>query len=89
MQFYLAKVPNGKTAETWDGSGNVWFKIYQEEAITTSSSIAWASSGKTQVPVTLPKSLPSGQYLLRVEHIALHSASSSGGAQVGFQIAGT
>ncbi|KAF2632513.1 lytic polysaccharide monooxygenase [Macroventuria anomochaeta] len=81
MQFYMAKVPSGQTAETWDGSGNVWFKIYQEEAITTSSSISWASSGKTQVPVTLPKSLPSGEYLLRAEHIALHSAGSSGGAQ--------
>ena len=43
--------------------------------------ISWASSGKTQVPVTLPKSLPSGEYLLRAEHIALHSAGSSGGAQ--------
>lgn len=82
MQFYMAKVPSGQTAETWDGSGNAWFKIYQEEAITTSSSISWASMGKTQVPVTLPKSLPSGQYLLRAEHIALHSAGSSGGAQV-------
>ncbi|KAJ4383857.1 hypothetical protein N0V86_000700 [Didymella sp. IMI 355093] len=81
MQFYMAKVPSGQTAETWDGSGSVWFKIYQEEAITTSSSISWASSGKTQVPVTLPKSLPSGEYLLRAEHIALHSASTSGGAQ--------
>ena len=81
MQFYMAKVPSGQTAETWDGSGNVWFKIYQEEAIASSSSISWASSGKTQVPVTLRKSLPSGEYLLRAEHIALHSAGSSGGAQ--------
>ncbi|KZM19661.1 hypothetical protein ST47_g8973 [Ascochyta rabiei] len=81
MQFYMAKVPSGQTAETWDGSGNAWFKIYQEEAITTSSSISWASMGKTQIPVTLPKSLPSGEYLLRAEHIALHSAGSSGGAQ--------
>lgn len=81
MQFYMAKVPSGQTAATWDGSGNVWFKIYQEEAITTSSSISWASSGKTTVPVTLPKSLPSGEYLLRAEHIALHSASNANGAQ--------
>lgn len=82
MQFYMAKVPSGQTAETWDGSGSVWFKIYQEEAITTSSSISWASMGKTQYPVTLPKALPAGEYLLRSEHIALHSAGSSGGAQV-------
>ncbi|KAJ4984313.1 fungal cellulose binding domain-containing protein [Stagonosporopsis vannaccii] len=81
MQFYLAKVPAGQTAATWDGSGNVWFKIFQEEAIVTSSSISWASMGKSQYPVTLPKSLPAGEYLLRAEHIALHSAGSSGGAQ--------
>jgi hypothetical protein len=37
--------------------------------------------GKTQVTVPLPKSLPSGDYLMRVEHIALHSASAAGGAQ--------
>jgi hypothetical protein len=37
--------------------------------------------GKQQVSVPLPKSLPSGEYLMRVEHIALHSASAVGGAQ--------
>jgi hypothetical protein len=38
--------------------------------------------GKQQVTVPLPKSLPSGEYLMRVEHIAVHSASNAGGAQV-------
>lgn len=27
---YLAKVPAGKTAATWDGSGAVWFKVWQQ-----------------------------------------------------------
>jgi hypothetical protein len=36
---------------------------------------------KGTVSVTIPKNLPSGDYLLRVEHIALHSASTVGGAQ--------
>jgi hypothetical protein len=81
MQFYMAKVPSGKTAANWDGSGNVWFKISEEPAIVTSSSISWASAGKKQVSVTLPKSLPSGEYLLRVEHVALHTAGSANGAQ--------
>lgn len=35
----------------------------------------------TQVTFTLPASLPSGQYLVRAEQIALHVASSFGGAQ--------
>ncbi|KAF1942204.1 fungal cellulose binding domain-containing protein [Clathrospora elynae] len=106
LQFYLAKVPEDKTAATWDGSGNVWFKIYSQGATFSDGQMNWASSGrspptfpyihlrksqeqrltstrigKQQVPVTLPKSLPSGEYLLRVEHIALHSASAVGGAQ--------
>ncbi|KAF2275907.1 fungal cellulose binding domain-containing protein [Westerdykella ornata] len=81
LQFYLAKVPEGKTAATWDGSGNVWFKIYEERPTISGQGLTWSSQGKTQVTVTLPQSLPSGEYLFRVEHIALHSASSPGGAQ--------
>lgn len=30
---------------------------------------------------TIPKNTPSGDYLFRVEHIALHVAQSTGGAQ--------
>jgi hypothetical protein len=56
-------------------------QISEEPAIVTSSSISWASAGKKQVSVTLPKSLPSGEYLLRVEHVALHTAGSANGAQ--------
>ncbi|KAL5519294.1 hypothetical protein ACEPAH_977 [Sanghuangporus vaninii] len=47
----------------------------------------WADDGqsisfRTQNFVfTMPSSLPSGQYLLRIENIALHSASTFGGAQ--------
>jgi hypothetical protein len=32
--------------------------------------------------ITIPKCIPNGQYLLRAEMIALHSASSAGGAQL-------
>lgn len=31
LAFYLAKVPSGQSAADWDGSGNVWFKIYEEQ----------------------------------------------------------
>ncbi|KAL6702691.1 hypothetical protein ACN47E_001238 [Coniothyrium glycines] len=81
LQFYLAKVPSGQTAASFDGSGNVWFKIYSQGATFSGGQMTWGSSGKTQVTVALPKSLPSGDYLLRVEHIALHSAGTVGGAQ--------
>jgi hypothetical protein len=33
------------------------------------------------VTFTIPAATPSGDYLFRVEHIALHSASAAGGAQ--------
>lgn len=81
-QFYLAKVPSGKTAATWDGSGNVWFKIYTEVPTSyVGNGLTWPSSGKTTLSVKLPSSLPSGDYLFRAEHIGLHSAGQSGGAQ--------
>jgi hypothetical protein len=34
------------------------------------------------VGVQIPKCVEDGEYLLRVEHIALHSAGSVGGAQI-------
>jgi hypothetical protein len=37
---------------------------------------------KKSVEFTVPKSVPSGKYLVRVESIALHQAQSVGGAQV-------
>jgi hypothetical protein len=38
--------------------------------------------GKTKVDVTIPKCIANGDYLLRVEHIGLHAASTIGGAQL-------
>ncbi|KAK4236144.1 putative endo-beta-1,4-glucanase D [Achaetomium macrosporum] len=82
LQFYMAKVPSGQTAATFDGKGAVWFKIYQDgPSGLGTSSITWPSSGKTEVSVQIPKCVANGDYLLRAEHIALHSAGSTGGAQ--------
>ncbi|KAL2019551.1 hypothetical protein VTK56DRAFT_9518 [Thermocarpiscus australiensis] len=82
LQFYMAKVPSGQTAATFDGKGPVWFKIYEDgPSGLGTSTITWPSSGKTQVSVQIPRCLANGDYLLRVEHIALHSASTVGGAQ--------
>ncbi|KAF2751668.1 lytic polysaccharide monooxygenase [Sporormia fimetaria CBS 119925] len=81
LQFYMAKAPSGQSIESWDGSGNVWFKIYAEQATVANGQLAWASLNKNSVSVTIPRNTPSGDYLLRVEHIALHQASQAGGAQ--------
>ena len=82
IQFYMAKVPSGKTAATWDGSGTVWFKIYAEKAIVNNGALTWASMNQGSFSVTIPKSVPTGEYLLRIEHIALHGASAVNGAQL-------
>jgi hypothetical protein len=37
---------------------------------------------KKSVEFTVPKSVPSGKYLVRVESIALHQAQNPGGAQI-------
>ncbi|TFL01519.1 glycoside hydrolase family 61 protein A [Pterulicium gracile] len=82
LNIYMAKVPGGTTAANWDGSGNVWFKVHQISATTNGgSSISFPSDGMPSVSFTIPKSTPTGEYLIRVEHIALHSAGSFGGAQ--------
>ncbi|KAF2440494.1 lytic polysaccharide monooxygenase [Karstenula rhodostoma CBS 690.94] len=82
IQFYMAKVPSGQTAATWDGSGQVWFKIYTEKPASSSSGLSWASLNQASFSVTIPKNVPSGEYLLRIEHIALHGASAVNGAQL-------
>ncbi|KAH6899217.1 glycoside hydrolase [Coprinopsis sp. MPI-PUGE-AT-0042] len=79
---YMAKAPSGVDVASWDGSGQVWFKVHEIPATTNGgSSISFPSDGMKAIEFTLPSSLPSGQYLVRVENIALHSASSYGGAQ--------
>ncbi|OTA77582.1 glycoside hydrolase family 61 protein [Hypoxylon sp. CO27-5] len=80
LAFYMAKAPAGQTAETFNGDGAVWFKIY-EDGPTFGEEITWPSTGLKEVSVKIPTCLAEGDYLLRVEHIALHSAGSTGGAQ--------
>jgi len=75
---YMKKVSDAKTDS---GVGGGWFKI-AEDAFDGSK---WGvdrliANGGTQT-VTIPKCIAPGQYLLRGELIALHSASSNLGAQ--------
>jgi len=68
-------------AKSETGQGDVWFKIFQIPAIANGVTITFPATGMTQVTFPIPASLPSGQYLIRTEHIALHVASTFGGAQ--------
>ncbi|KAL3431712.1 glycoside hydrolase [Aspergillus tetrazonus] len=76
---YMAKAPGD--ASDFDGDGQVWFKIYEDGPTVTDDGLTWPSNGATTVNFTIPSSLPDGDYLLRVEHIALHGAGTEGGAQ--------
>ncbi|KAK2039345.1 family 61 glycosyl hydrolase [Colletotrichum somersetense] len=76
---YLKKVSDAKTDT---GIGNGWFKV-QEDGFSNG---VWGTEkvinngGKHSI--TIPKCIANGQYLLRAEMIALHSASSYPGAQL-------
>ncbi|KAF2251683.1 lytic polysaccharide monooxygenase [Trematosphaeria pertusa] len=83
QQVYLSKAPG--MAQSYKGDGD-WFKVY---SLTTSNltndPIFWApfkdNVGIYNFTFTLPTTLPSGQYLMRAEGLALHSAGTVGGAQ--------
>jgi len=85
LSFYLAKAPSSVT--DWDPSGAVWFKISADQPKITSQNLIWPTDpnndnkGSATVNVTLPKCIAPGEYLLRVEHVGLHSAQQAGGAQ--------
>ncbi|KAH7085585.1 glycoside hydrolase [Paraphoma chrysanthemicola] len=82
-QYYLAKVPAGADVKTWDASGAVWFKIgTTKPTVNAQRQMTWPGQNEYQtVNATIPAATPEGDYLLRVEHIALHLASQANKAQ--------
>ena len=82
VNIYMAQVPSGSDAAAWAGDGAVWFKVHEVPPITDGgSTISFPAQNVPSVSFTLPTALPSGNYLIRMEAIALHSASTFGGAQ--------
>ena len=71
----MAKAPAGVDIANWDGAGQVWFKTYSEKPPSSrlGETQAWASGNKQDFTFTVPKSTPNGDYLVRIEHIALHN----------------
>jgi len=43
MLAYMAKVPSGQSVNTWDGSGAVWFKVWQQGPTFSSGQMNWPS----------------------------------------------
>ncbi|KII84290.1 glycoside hydrolase family 61 protein [Plicaturopsis crispa FD-325 SS-3] len=80
VNVYMANADGD--ADSFAGDGPVWFKVYQISAVTDGgSSISFPAEGVPGVSFTVPEALPTGQYLVRMEAIALHVASTFGGAQ--------
>ncbi|KAK4640027.1 hypothetical protein QC761_611470 [Podospora bellae-mahoneyi] len=82
-QYYLARVPVGSSAKTWDGSGSVWWKFASTMPYyDANKQLVWpAQNTYATHPAVIPANTPSGEYLLRVEQIALHMASQANKAQ--------
>ncbi|KAF2121942.1 glycoside hydrolase family 61 protein-like protein [Lophiotrema nucula] len=76
--FYLAKVDNAASAQ---GAGQKWFKVAEDGLQGTTWGVDRMIAAGGWVDFTLPSCVAPGQYLLRAEIIALHSASKQGMAQ--------
>ncbi|KAF2844978.1 lytic polysaccharide monooxygenase [Plenodomus tracheiphilus IPT5] len=78
VMAYLKKVSDAKTDS---GIGGGWFKIAEDAFDGAKWGVDRLIANGGVQTITIPKCIAPGQYLLRGELIALHSASSSGGAQ--------
>lgn len=80
---WLAKVGSGGSAATADKAGQRWFKIWEDTFDTATKT--WgvdnmiAQNGWVYFP--MPACIAPGDYLMRVEILALHSAKSLNAAQ--------
>ncbi|KAJ7625909.1 glycoside hydrolase family 61 protein [Roridomyces roridus] len=82
VNVYMARAPTGQDVSTWAGDGAVWFKVYEITAVTDGgTTISYPAQNLPSVSFTIPSALPSGQYLVRMEALALHLAETFQGAQ--------
>lgn len=65
---YLSKAPSAASAYTGDGD---WFKIAEEGPTFSGSSATWPL--RNSYTYKLPTCLASGDYLLRMEQLAIHN----------------
>ncbi|KAI1466649.1 glycoside hydrolase family 61 protein [Daldinia caldariorum] len=73
---YMSKAPEGTGVASYDGSGD-WFKVYEIglcDPSTPGNDASWCAWEKDHIEFTIPKQIPAGEYLVRVEHIGIHDA---------------
>ncbi|CAA7261477.1 unnamed protein product [Cyclocybe aegerita] len=76
---YMAQVPDATQSSV---TGLKWFKIYHDGLSGGTWAVDKLIRNKGKVSFAIPTCISSGQYLLRVELIALHGAGSYPGAQL-------
>ncbi|TFK20180.1 hypothetical protein FA15DRAFT_721389, partial [Coprinopsis marcescibilis] len=67
--MYLGKAPGD--VRKWDGSGASWFKIAHWGAVFQPK-FTFIAFAEKEFYADIPASVPSGEYLLRIEHVGLH-----------------
>ncbi|KAH7029882.1 fungal cellulose binding domain-containing protein [Microdochium trichocladiopsis] len=70
---YMSRAPNDNV-KAYDGSGD-WFKIKQEGVCNSGGDFttnAWCTWDRNYLTAVIPKDVPSGEYLVRFEHIGVH-----------------
>jgi len=68
---YISKAPG--SVASYDGSGD-WVKVMESGLCQNNpgQDTAWCNWQKDRLEWTIQKSIPAGEYLVRVEHIGLH-----------------
>ncbi|PGH26428.1 hypothetical protein AJ80_01926 [Polytolypa hystricis UAMH7299] len=74
VAFYMAKAPGN--AADYDGSGQEWFKIKEIGPTFNGGSASWDMG--LSYSVNIPGSVPNGDYLLRIEQLAIHNPWPAG-----------
>ncbi|CAE6438999.1 glycosyl hydrolase family 61 domain-containing protein [Rhizoctonia solani AG-1 IA] len=81
LMTYMTKVPEGQTADKFNPANAQWFKVAQDGLKSNGKWVQADLMSGGAHSVTIPKNIPSGQYLMRSEIIALHLADKRGGVE--------
>lgn len=58
LLFYMAKVPAGASAASWNGTGAVWFKVFEDgPTIGQWGQMSWPSTGESSLFIYTSSSL--------------------------------
>ncbi|RFU33477.1 lytic polysaccharide monooxygenase, partial [Scytalidium lignicola] len=75
LSMYMAKAPT--TADVFDGSGQVWFKILDLGPVfNADGSVTWPLY--QTYTYNIPPAVPNGDYLLRIQQLAIHNPYPAG-----------